>query len=199
MDDLKALTALIEHLKRLPGVGQKSAERIAQSLLSFEQEVLQDFGQSISELRNKIHFCPTCGYYTENDLCTFCRDNERNSQTLIVVSYPKDIQGFLKLDQFNGRFHILGGLISPSQNKGADALSIDKLEARIKSEGVNELIIATNPTVEGELTALFLSKKMANAGVKITRLAYGLPMGGQVDYADALTLLKAIEGRKDLK
>ncbi len=199
MNDLPTLNALIEHLKRLPSVGQKSAERMAQALLTFDDETLKDFGTVISELRKKVHLCSNCGLYTEGELCSFCLDPERNDKTLIVVSYPKDVLGFSKLEDYHGRFHILGGVISPSSNKGIDTLSIPKLEERIISNKVEEIILATNPTVEGELTALFVSKKLAELPVKITRLAYGLPMGGQVDYADAMTLFKALEGRKDLK
>ncbi|MFA5659953.1 MAG: recombination mediator RecR [Bacilli bacterium] len=199
MDNLPTLNALIEHLKRLPSVGQKSAERMAQALLTFDPETLSDFGHAIIELPHKVHLCKNCGLYTEKELCSYCEDPERTSKTLIVVSYPKDVQGFSKLEDFHGRFHILGGVISPSQNQRSEKLSLSKLEGRIKNEGVEELILATNPTVEGELTALFISKKFAALPVKISRLGYGLPMGGQVDYADALTLFKAIEGRKDLK
>ncbi len=199
MENLPHLDALIEHLKRLPSVGQKSAERMAQALLTFNPETLQAIGKAISEIHEHIHFCPKCGDYTEGELCSFCSDKDRNSDTLIVVSYPKDIQGFSKLDDYTGRFHVLGGVISPSLNKGSEALDLDKLESRIKNEKVQEIILATNPNIEGELTALFVSKKLSHLGIKITRLAYGLPMGGQIDYADALTLFKALEGRKDLK
>lgn len=199
MDDLPTLNALIEHLKRLPSVGQKSAERMAQAFLTFDDETLKDFGTVITKLKEKVHLCPNCGLYTEAELCSFCVDPNRNNKTLIVVSYAKDVLGFSKLEDYHGRFHILGGVISPSSNKGVELLSIPELEKRIVRDNVEEIILATNPTVEGELTALFVSKKLADLPVKITRLAYGLPMGGQVDYADAMTLFKALEGRKDLK
>lgn len=199
MDNLPTLNELVEHLKRLPSVGQKSAERMAQALLTFDQETLEEMGKALIELKDKIHLCPNCGLYTEKALCSYCEDSNRTSDILIVVSYPKDVQGFSKLEDFHGRFHILGGVISPSQNKGVDAIDLDKLTKRIKSENVQEIILATNPTVEGELTAVFVSKKFEDLPIKVTRLAYGLPMGGQVDYADALTLFKAIEGRKNLK
>lgn len=199
MDNLPTLNALIEHLKRLPSVGQKSAERMAQALLTFDDKTLKEFGASISELREKVHLCKNCGLYTENELCSFCLDPKRNNSVLIVVSYPKDVLGFSKLEDYRGRFHILGGVISPSSNKGIELLTISKLEKRIVRDKVEEIILATNPTVEGELTALFVSRKLAELPIKITRLAYGLPMGGQVDYADAMTLFKALEGRKDLK
>lgn len=199
MDDLPTLNALIEHLKRLPSVGQKSAERMAQAFLTFDDETLKDFGTVITKLKEKVHLCPNCGLYTEAELCSFCVDPNRNNKTLIVVSYPKDVLGFSKLEDYHGRFHILGGVISPSSNKSVELLSIPELEKRIVRDNVEEIILATNPTVEGELTALFVSKKLADLPVKITRLAYGLPMGGQVDYADAMTLFKALEGRKDLK
>lgn len=199
MDNLPSLNALIEHLKRLPSVGQKSAERMAQALLTFDEATLNEMGRAFIELKDKIHLCPNCGLYTEKELCSYCLDPNRNSETLIIVSYPKDVQGFAKLEDYHGRFHILGGVISPSQNKGIEDIDFDKLINRIRVEEVKEVILATNPTVEGELTALFVSKRLKDLPLKVTRLAYGLPMGAQVDYADALTLFKALEGRKDLK
>lgn len=199
MDNLPTLNALIEYLKRLPGVGQKSAERMAQALLSFDRETLKEMGKAFIELQDKIHLCTKCGLYTEKELCSYCEDQTRNSETLIVVSYPKDVAGFSKLEEYHGRFHILGGVLSPSQNQGVDNINLEKLMDRIKVEDVKEIILATNPTVEGELTALYVSKKLSDLPIKITRLAYGLPMGGQVDYADALTLFRALEGRRDIK
>lgn len=199
MYELATLDKLIEHLKRLPGVGQKTAERMAYAFLNMELDVLEDFGITISKLRDNIKTCEKCGLYTEKELCSFCADSARTSDTLIVVSYAKDIQGFIKLEDFNGRFHILNGVLSPSQNLDSAKLDLDKLEKRIASENVKELIIATNPNVEGELTALYIARKLSNQPIEITRLGYGLPMGGQVDYVDTVTLFKALEGRRNIK
>lgn len=199
MNELLSLEKLVEHLKRLPSVGQKSAERMAYALLEFDKETLSSIGETIATIKDKIHPCANCGLYTENELCEYCKDSSRNNDTLIVVSYAKDIQGFSKLEDYKGRFHILGGVLSPSKAKGVETLDLEKLEKRITNDNVKELIIATNPTVEGELTALYLAKKLSHLPLVITRLAYGLPMGGQVDYVDSLTLFKALEGRRELK
>lgn len=196
MSSLPSLDALVEHLKRLPGVGQKSAERMAQALLTFDKQTLSEISSAISELPLKIKNCSICGVYAEGDICEYCKDPTRTSETLIVVSYPKDIYGFAKLQNYTGRFFVLGGELSPSRNKGVDTLALTKLEELITTKSVKEIILATNPSVEGEFTALYVSKRLSNIDVKVTRLGYGLPMGGQVDYADALTLLKAVEGRK---
>lgn len=199
MYELESLDKLIEHLKRLPGVGQKTAERMAYAFLNMEHDILEDFGLTISSLRDNIHMCEKCGLYTEKELCVFCADSLRTSDTLIVVSYAKDIQGFIKLENFHGRFHILNGVLSPSQNLDSAKLDLNKLEKRIIDENVKELIIATNPNVEGELTALYIARKFSDLPLEITRLGYGLPMGGQVDYIDTMTLFKALEGRKNIK
>ncbi|HZJ89763.1 MAG TPA: recombination mediator RecR [Bacilli bacterium] len=199
MYELATLDKLIEHLKRLPGVGQKTAERMAYAFLNMEHDVLEDFGITISKLRDNIKTCEKCGLYTEKELCSFCADKTRTSDTLIIVSYAKDIQGFIKLEDFNGRFHILNGVLSPAQNLDSAKLDLGKLEKRIASENVKELIIATNPNVEGELTALYIARKLSDTPVEITRLGYGLPMGGQVDYVDTMTLFKALEGRRNIK
>lgn len=199
MYELATLDKLIEHLKRLPGVGQKTAERMAYAFLNMEHDVLEEFGLTISKLRDNIKTCEKCGLYTEKELCAFCADTTRTSDTLIVVSYAKDIQGFIKLEDFKGRFHILNGVLSPAQNLDSAKLDLDKLEKRIVSENVKELIIATNPNVEGELTALYIARKLSELPIEITRLGYGLPMGGQVDYVDTMTLFKALEGRRNIK
>lgn len=199
MYELETLDKLIEHLKRLPGVGQKTAERMAYAFLTMDKEVLSDFGLTISELRDKIHSCRNCGLYTESDLCHFCSDKARNSDTLIVVGYAKDVYGFVKLENYTGRFHILGNVLSPSQNLHSTNLDLTKLVKRIEDENVKELVIATNPNVEGELTALYIARKLSDLPIAITRLGYGLPMGGQVDYVDTMTLFKALEGRKTIK
>lgn len=199
MYELEALDKLIEHLKRLPGVGQKTAERMAYAFLTMDKEVLSDFGNAISELSDKIHLCRNCGLYTESDLCHFCSDKTRDSNTLIVVGYAKDVHGFVKLENYTGRFHILGTVLRPSQDLHGSNLDLTKLIKRIEDENVQELVIATNPTVEGELTALYVARKLSDLPIKITRLGYGLPMGGQVDYVDTMTLSKALEGRKTIK
>lgn len=199
VEELKSMTALIDHLHRLPSVGRKSAERMAYAFLDWSEENLQDLSTRLATLKSLVHPCPVCGLYAEDDLCVVCKDESRDHHLMVVVSYPKDVAAFERIDNFHGVYHILGGALSASQGIGVDDLSIDQLIKRIDTEGVKELIIATNPTIEGETTALYLAKILERQPVKITRLAYGLPMGGHVDYADALTLSKALEGRTKMK
>ncbi len=199
MEDLKALTRLIDSLKKLPSVGQKSAERMAFAILEMNEEDVKEFSLSLSDVKAKIHRCPVCGIYTEDDLCEICSDPDRNHETMIVVSYQKDVYAFEKMGRYKGQYHILNGVLSAVNGVGISDLSIDALIKRIEDDHFTEIILATNPTIEGETTALFISKMLARFPVKVTRLAYGLPMGGHLDYADSLTLGKALEGRTKMK
>lgn len=199
MEKLVSLERLIDYLKRLPSVGTKSAERMAYAILNMDEEVLAGFAASLLETKKNVHPCPICGLYTESEHCSICKDKERNSDTVIVIASPKDIQGFDKIDDFKGRYHVLGGLLSATSNVNPEDLKIAELIARIDKEAIKEVIIATNPTIEGEITALYLAKQLANKQVKVSRIAYGLPMGGQVDYIDSLTLFKALENRREIK
>ena len=196
--DLKALVRLQESLSKLPSVGKKSAERMAFAMLEMEDEDLNEFADAIKELKTKIHFCPICGNITEDDKCYICKDDSRDQETVLVVSSPKDIIAFENAEGYHGLYHVLGGTISISKGKGIEDLNIDSLIKRVEEGKIKEVIIATNPTVDGETTALYLAKLLDNKGANVTRLAYGLPMGGNLDYADALTLAKAIEGRRKI-
>lgn len=196
--DLKALVRLQESLGKLPSIGKKSAERMAFAMLEMEDEDLNEFSDAIRDLKIKIHQCPICGNITEEDECYICKDDSRDRETILVVSSPKDVIAFENADGYHGLYHVLGGTISISKGKGIEDLNIASLLKRIESDNIKEVIIATNPTVDGETTALYLAKLLENNGVNVTRLAYGLPMGGNLDYADALTLAKAIEGRRKI-
>ena len=196
--DLKALVRLQESLAKLPSIGKKSAERMAFAMLEMEDEDLNEFSDAIRDLKIKIHQCPICGNITEEDECYICKDDSRDRETILVVSSPKDVIAFENADGYHGLYHVLGGTISISKGKGIEDLNIASLLKRIESDNIKEVIIATNPTVDGETTALYLAKLLENNGVNVTRLAYGLPMGGNLDYADALTLAKAIEGRRKI-
>ena len=198
MEKLKSLTRLEESLAKLPSVGKRSAERMAFAMLEMDEEDLNEFSDAIKELKSKIHLCPICGNITEEETCEICQDESRDRTTILVVSSPKDVLAFEKAEEYKGLYHVLGGTISLSKGKGVDDLNIQSLLDRIDQGGINEVIIATNPTVDGETTALYLAKLLENKNVNITRLAYGLPMGGNLDYADALTLAKAIEGRRKI-
>lgn len=199
MEKLKSLELLVDYLKRLPSVGTKSAERMAYAILNMDEEIVEGFAKALVDTKAKVHACPVCGLFTENDICDVCTDPERNSETLIVVSSAKDIQGFDKIDDFKGRYHVLGGLLSATSNVNPEDLRIQELITRIQKEEIKEIIIATNPTIEREITALYLAKQLQNQPVKVSRIAYGLPMGGQVDYIDSLTLYKALENRREIK
>lgn len=196
--DLKALVRLQESLSKLPSIGKKSAERMAFAMLEMEDEDLNEFADAIKELKTKIHICPICGNITEDDECYICKDDSRDRETILVVSSPKDVIAFENAEGFHGLYHVLGGTISISKGKGIEDLNISSLLKRVEENNIKEVIIATNPTVDGETTALYLAKLLENKGANVTRLAYGLPMGGNLDYADALTLAKAIEGRRKI-
>ena len=198
MKDLPTYTVLVDSFSKLPGIGAKTAERLAYAVLEMNDEDARAFSQAISDAKTSIHKCPVCGLYAEGEKCDICMDESRDHSTCIVLSYPKDALAFERLEGFNGVYHVLGGVISPSKGVMADDLSIDALLTHIDEEGMKEIIIGTNPTMEGEMTALFLNKLLQGKNVSVSRLAYGLPMGASLDYADALTLSKALEGRRKL-
>lgn len=198
MIKLKALERLQESLAKLPSVGKKSAERMAFAMLEMDDDDLLEFSEAVRELKSKIHLCPICGNITEDDECYICKDSNRDRTTLMVVSSPKDVIAFENAEGFNGLYHVLGGTISLSKGKGIDDLNIKSLISRVAQGEIKEVILATNPNVDGETTALYLAKELRNYNVNVTRLAYGLPMGGNLDYADALTLSKAVEGRRKI-
>jgi len=196
MKDLKSLNRLLDSFAKLPSVGKKSAERMALAVLEMDEEEVREFAEALTTMKDTIHKCPICGLYTEEEKCEICTDVERDDKTLIVVSSFRDVYAFEKLHSFKGRYHVLGGVLSAVSGVGIDDLNIDSLFKRVEENHINEVILATNPTIEGETTALFLAKMLEGKNVEVTRLAYGLPMGGHVDYADSLTLNKALEGRR---
>ncbi|MCX5775951.1 MAG: recombination mediator RecR [Firmicutes bacterium] len=197
--DLKALNRLVDSFRKLPSVGLKSAERMAYAVLEMKPEDVEEFAQALTNVKVKIHKCPVCGIYTEDEVCEICSDPERSHDTLIVVSFQKDVYAFEKIERFKGVYHVLNGVLSAVNGVGIEDLSIDSLIKRITEEDIKEVILATNPTIEGETTALFIAKMLSKYTVKITRLAYGMPMGGHLDYTDSMTLNKALEGRTKIK
>jgi recombination protein RecR len=188
------LLTLIENLRKLPGVGAKTAERYAFALLSLSDDEIQIMAKALIESKTKLHFCNVCGNITDKDKCMICADSKRDHTIICVVQDVKDVVAIERIKQFNGVYHVLHGVISTSKGIMPDDLSIESLILRT-NEPVDEIILATNPTVEGEMTALYLAKRLENKVGKITRLAHGLPMGAHMDYADELTLIKAMEGR----
>jgi recombination protein RecR len=198
MKDLASLNSLIDSFSKLPGVGVKSAERMAYATLAMKEEDRDQFAKAINEVTLKVHKCPLCGLYTEEDKCDVCSDPTRDQTTIVVVSEEKDALAIEKMNSYHGLYHVLGGLLSVSKGIGAEDLSIDKLLARVNNGIVKEVIIATNPTIDGQTTGLFIAKLLESSKVTVTRLGYGLPMGCSLDYADSLTLAKAFEGRKKI-
>ena len=198
MNELPTYAALVDSFSKLPGVGTKSAERMAYAILEMRKEDAEEFSAAIANAKRRIHKCPECGLFTEEAVCDICADPDRDTSTMIVVSYPKDALSFEKINTFKGVYHVLNGVISPSKGMGGGDLRIPELLERIEKLSVKEVILATSPTLEGETTALFLAKMLEGRVETCTRLAYGLPMGASLDYADALTLSKALEGRKKL-
>ena len=195
MDRLKSLDNLIENLYKLPGVGKKSAERMAYSLLDFSSDELKEIANAIETLKDKIHFCPICGMITDIDGCYICDDRDREQNVIMVVSYPKDVISIEKSESYKGLYHVLNGELSLSKGMNVDELNIDSLLKRLYEGNFDEVILATNPTVDGETTSMYLAKLLEKYQIKVTRLAYGLQIGGNLDYVDPLTLSKALEGR----
>ena len=198
MEKLKALIRLEESLAKLPSVGRRSAERMAYAMLNMEDDDLAEFSDAILNLKKSIHVCPICGFLTEENECEICKDNNREKDTLMIVSYPKDVIAFENAESYNGEYHVLNGVISLSKGGSIEDLNISSLISRVDNHHFKEVIIATNPTIEGETTALYIAKIIGDKVDNITRLAYGLQMGGNLEYTDSLTLSKAIEGRRKL-
>jgi recombination protein RecR len=189
---------LIDELGRLPGVGPKSAQRIAFHLLKVEKVDALRLAQAIAEAKDRVTFCDRCFNIAEGASCGLCTDERRDATVLCVVEEPRDIVAVEKTQEFNGRYHVLQGAISPIEGIGPDQLRIRELLARIETEGVEEVILCTNPNLEGEATAMYLGRLLKDLDVRVTRIASGLPVGGDLEYADELTLGRALEGRREV-
>lgn len=192
---MNALDELTNSFSRLPGIGKKSAARIAHYILKTDRSFAQNMAQELNTLHDRIHPCPICGAYTEDEVCSICTDSMRDRSIICVVEQPQDVQTIEASKEFHGLFHVLGGVIAPLDGIGPDQLSFNKLLERIQKENITEVIIATNPTVEGDTTALYLQKLLSETDVQVSRLASGLPVGGDLEYADRLTLQRSFRGR----
>ncbi|MBR3893645.1 MAG: recombination protein RecR [Clostridia bacterium] len=195
---IESLRLLAERFGRLEGVGKKTAMRMAFSVLAFDEEEAQAFAKAILDAHEKIHLCPICQNLTDREICSICADEERDHSVICVLSDPRAVMAMEKVREFRGVYHVLHGLISPMNGMTPEKLKIRELLSRVDEEGVEEVIVATNPTVEGEATAMYLSKLLKPLGVRVTRLAYGVPVGAELEYADEVTLFRAIEGRRDV-
>jgi recombination protein RecR len=193
-----AVQDLIDELGRLPGIGPKSAQRLAFHLLQVEPTDARRLAESILRVKERIRFCRRCWNIAEEEECRICRDPRRDANVLCVVEEPRDVIAIERTREFRGRYHVLGGAISPIDGIGPDDLHVRELVARLDAEGVTEAIIATNPNVEGEATASYLGRLLTPLGVRVTRIASGLPVGGDLDYADEVTLSRAFVGRRDV-
>lgn len=192
------LTKLIEQFERLPGIGKKSAQRLALYVLDLPKQEAEAFANAIIEAKEKIRKCAVCCNLTDEELCPVCANAARDKSIICVVAEPRDVIALERTHEFNAVYHVLHGCISPMDGIGPEQLCVKELLARINAGGVNEVIMATNPTVEGEATAMYLSRLIKPLGVKVTRLAYGIPVGGDLEYADEVTLKRALDGRSEL-
>lgn len=199
MNPVGPVEALINEFSKLPTVGPKTAARLVFYLLNRPRNEAQSLAEAILALKDKVRLCTNCFSITEDDPCDFCTDDRRDARTVCVVAEAKDIFALERTSAYKGRYHVLGGVISPMDGIGPAQLRVKELVERIEREAPQEIIIATNPNAEGEATALYLSRLLTPLGVAVTRLAYGLPIGGDLDYADEVTLAKAIEGRRSLQ
>ncbi len=195
---IESLRLLAEKFGRLEGVGRKTAMRMAFSVLELEEEDARAFAQAIVDAKEKIHLCPVCQNLTDREICPICADEDRDRSLVCVVTDARTVMAMEKVREFRGVYHVLHGLISPMNGVTPDKLKIRELLARVGEGEIAEVIVATNPTVEGEATAMYLSKLLSPLGVRVTRLAYGVPVGADLEYADEITLFRALEGRREV-
>jgi recombination protein RecR len=195
----ESFSQLIDSYLKLPGIGQKTATRLAFFTINMRDEDVSTFAKALLSSKRNLIFCTICGNLTEDDPCSICQDKQRDNTTILVVEQPKDVLALENMKEYHGRYHVLHGILSPIEGTGPDELNISSLITRLqKNTNIQEVIIATNATTEGEATAMYLSKLIKPAGIKVTRLAHGLSIGSDIDYTDEVTLFKAVEGRREL-
>ena len=195
---IEAIQRLAEQFGRLSGVGRKTAIRMAFSVIELDADAAEEFASAIVEAKQRVHECPICGNLTDKELCSVCEDEQRNKKIICVVEDVRAVMSLEKVRDFNGVYHVLGGVISPINGITPDKIRFAELISRVNNDEVEEVIVATNPTPDGEVTAMYISKYLKPLGVKVTRLAYGIPVGSDLEYADEITLSRAIEGRRDV-
>ncbi|WP_428260659.1 recombination mediator RecR [Gallibacter sp. Marseille-QA0791] len=194
----KPLNRLINELAKLPGIGGKTAQRLAFHILSMDDKSAMELAEAISDAKRSMTYCSVCGNLTDMDPCAICADESRDKSVICVVESPKDVVAMEKIREYRGYYHVLHGAISPMDGIGPDDINLKSLIMRLQDEDVKELIIATNPNIEGEATAMYIARLIKPSGIKVTRIAHGIPVGGDLEYADEVTLLKAMEGRREL-
>ncbi len=196
--DVAALEKLIEQFQKIPSIGRKTAQRMAFHVLDLTDEQAKEFADAIIDAHTKIHHCALCHNLTENELCPICESASRDHTTVCVVEEPRDVLAMERMREFGGVYHVLHGVISPMNGIGPEQLTIKNLVERVAEGNITEVIMATNPTIEGDTTAMYISKLIKPFGVRVTRLAYGIPVGADIEYADDVTLMRALSGRSEL-
>lgn len=194
----KPLAKLINELSKLPGIGTKSAQRLAFHILALEDREADQLAEAITTAKREMKYCSVCGNLTDEDPCAICSDPSRREDVICVVESPRDVMAMERIKEFNGLYHVLHGVISPMEGIGPEDINLKSLIKRLQAGDVKELIIATNPNIEGEATAMYIARLIKPAGIKVTRIAHGIPVGGDLEYADEVTLLKSLEGRREL-
>lgn len=192
------ISKLIDSFMKLPGIGPKTAGRLAFFVLGMKEDTVLEFAKALVDAKRNLRYCSTCGHITDIDPCHICQDDQRDSTMICVVQDPKDVIAMEKMRDFKGRYHVLHGAISPMDGVGPEDINVPSLLTRLQDEEVEELILATNPTIEGEATAMYISRLVRPSGIMTTRIAHGLPVGGDLEYADEVTLSRALEGRREL-
>ena len=195
----RPLNRLINELSKLPGIGGKTAQRLAFHILSLSENEAQSLAEAIVGAKRSMHYCSCCGNLTDRDPCIICSDTSRDKKVICVVETPQDVMAMERVREFHGQYHVLHGAISPAEGIGPADINLKSLITRLQADDeVEELIIATNPNIEGEATAMYISRLIKPSGIKVTRIAHGIPVGGDLEYADEVTLLKAMEGRREI-
>ncbi|ASN12006.1 recombination mediator RecR [Latilactobacillus sakei] len=192
------IVKLIESYMKLPGIGNKTATRLAFYTIDMNEDDVTNFAKNLISARRDLHYCSVCGNITDEDPCEICRDTARSQEMILVVEQPKDVMSMERMNDYHGLYHVLHGVLSPIEGKGPDDINIANLIKRLQKTPAKEVIIATNATPEGEATAMYISRLIKPAGIKVTRLAHGLAVGSDIEYADEMTLLKAVEGRQEI-
>ena len=198
MAEIEAIARLVNQLSKLPGVGRKTAQRLAYHIIALPEDQVRELAVAIFNGKKQIHFCPICGNYTDTDPCPICADSSRRRDIVCVVRDPRDVNALERMREYDGLYHVLHGVISPMDGVGPDDIRIRELMTRLASGEIKEVVLATNPDVEGEATAAYISRLIKPMGVKVTRIAHGVPIGGELEYTDEVTLLRAFQERREL-
>ena len=198
MAEIEAIAKLVNQLSKLPGVGRKTAQRLAYHIIALPEDQVRELAVAIFNGKKQIHFCPICGNYTDADPCPICADSSRRKDIVCVVRDPRDVNALERMREYDGLYHVSHGVISPMDGVGPDDIRIRELMTRLASGEIKDVVLATNPDVEGEATAAYISRLIKPMGVKVTRIAHGVPIGGELEYTDEVTLLRAFQGRREI-